>query len=233
MRILGIVTLFNPPEAFLENVMSYAPHVNGLYLWDNTPGLGAQLSLPADISAKVACRRQGRNVGIARALNTAAAFALEKGYTHLLTMDQDSRFAPGTFENYLRAIEADDDPLHYAFTPLINRPAVADGEIVESGGMIVSGTVFKASCLRETGLFKEEFVIDTIDTEYLLRIRRRGGKVMQVPAGSLVHELGHPLCRRFLCFRPVSLNYPPSARSTSPATCSICSAPIPNTAART
>lgn len=209
MRILGIVTLFNPPAAFVENVMSYAPHVEGLYLWDNTPGLGAQLSLPADIAAKVACRRQGRNVGIAKAFNDAAAFALEKGYTHLLTMNQDCRFEPGTFEAYRHAIEADNDPLHYAFTPRINRPATDGGEVRECGGMIVAGTVFTARCLREVGAFMENLVIDAVDTEYLLRIHRCGGKVMEVAAGSLAHEVGHPLRRRILFFRPVSLNYPP------------------------
>lgn len=33
MKILGIVTLYNPPKEVGENLSSYAPFLDGLYLW--------------------------------------------------------------------------------------------------------------------------------------------------------------------------------------------------------
>ena len=39
------------------------------------------------------------------ALNDAVAYAREYGYTHLLTLDQDSYFLPGVFRDYTAAIQ--------------------------------------------------------------------------------------------------------------------------------
>lgn len=92
MKILGIVTLYNPPKEVGENLSSYAPFLDGLYLWDNTAG-GSNVDslLPPEVAKRVLMHRRGRNVGIAMALNAAIDLALKEGYTHLLTMDQDSR----------------------------------------------------------------------------------------------------------------------------------------------
>ena len=97
MKILGIVTLYNPPKEVGENLSSYAPFLDGLYLWDNTAG-GSNVDslLPPEVAKRVLMHRRGRNVGIAMALNAAIDLALKEGYTHLLTMDQDSRFKEGT-----------------------------------------------------------------------------------------------------------------------------------------
>ena len=96
MKILGIVTLYNPPKEVGENLSSYAPFLDGLYLWDNTAG-GSNVDslLPPEVAKRVLMHRRGRNVGIAMALNAAIDLALKEGYTHLLTMDQDSRFKEG------------------------------------------------------------------------------------------------------------------------------------------
>ncbi len=212
MKLLAVVTLFHPPGTFIDNLLSYAPHVDGLMLWDNTPQGSPLATLPEALKAKTVHSRQGKNVGIGPALNAAATLAMEGGYTHLLTMDQDSCFAPGSFAAYRQAIDANERAeagRHYAYVPLINSPARPQEELKEVQGFIVSGTIFPVETLRLCGLFKAEFVIDTIDTEYTLRIHRHGGRIMQVPHGSLRHELGQPLSRKILCFRPTSLNYSP------------------------
>ncbi len=96
-----------------------------------------------------------------------------------------------------------------AYVPRINKDCESGIPMQPVGGMIVSGTVLPARTLERVGNFKEEFVIDTIDTEYALRIHREGGQIMQVASGCLRHALGQPLSRRILCFRPCSLNYSP------------------------
>ena len=137
MKILGIVTLYNPPKEVGENLSSYAPFLDGLYLWDNTAG-GSNVDslLPPEVAKRVLMHRRGRNVGIAMALNAAIDLALKEGYTHLLTMDQDSRFKEGTFQAYLRDVEADTDDKHWAFCPLINRDAQSRQPLKQLKGLI-------------------------------------------------------------------------------------------------
>lgn len=211
-RVLAVVTLFCPPPGVVDNLMTYVPHADGLYIWDNTPG-GARITWPAAIADRIVCHRVGTNVGIARALNAARRLALDEGYDLLLTMDQDSRFAADTFAAYLaeavrRSMSAEDAGA-LAFVPRINRQAEAGAEAVEQKNFIVSGTLFAAQALQAAGPFDERLVIDAIDTDYALRLRRAGGHVWQLPQASLEHSLGQPLTRRILCFHPCTLNYSP------------------------
>ena len=96
MRILALITLFHPSPEVADNMASYASGADALFLWDNTPG-GAVLSLPVEAEKKVIRYRRGANVGIGKALNEAVRLLEEGGFTHLLTMDQDSAFVPSTF----------------------------------------------------------------------------------------------------------------------------------------
>lgn len=89
MKLLALVTLYYPPAHITDNLLTYAEDVDGLFVWDNTPG-GSNYQFPESISHKIVRLRQGENTGIGKALNAAAMFALDNGYTYLLTMDQDS-----------------------------------------------------------------------------------------------------------------------------------------------
>ena len=88
MKLLALVTLYYPPAHITDNLLTYAEDVDGLFVWDNTPG-GSNYQFPESISHKIVRLRQGENTGIGKALNAAAMFALDNGYTYLLTMDQD------------------------------------------------------------------------------------------------------------------------------------------------
>lgn len=209
MKLLAVTTLYYPPAAVADNIASYAGSADGIFLWDNTPG-GSQLELPKHARQKIVRMRHGINVGIAAALNEAVRMAVENGYTHLLTMDQDSAFVADSFTEYKKcvAVLTSDDSRPTAYTPFINR-LPSDLPPCEVTSFITSGTIFPVSTLLKLGLFDEQLLIDGIDLEYSFRIRRAGGRILQIPSASMQHELGHPIRGRFLWWRPVSLNYPP------------------------
>ncbi|MCL1616564.1 glycosyltransferase family 2 protein [Bacteroides sp. ET71] len=208
MRILALITLFHPSPEVADNMASYASGADALFLWDNTPG-GAVLSLPVEAEKKVIRYRRGANVGIGKALNEAVCLLEEGGFTHLLTMDQDSAFVPSTFEAYKRQVAGWQDKRPVVFVPRVNVSRKTTEDWVETQGFIVSGSIFPRFTLSEVGAFEERLVIDGIDVEYGYRLRRAEGHVVQVSAGELKHELGYPLTKRFLCWHPVSLNYSP------------------------
>ena len=209
MKLLALVTLYYPPAHITDNLLTYAEDVDGLFVWDNTPG-GSNYQFPESISHKIVRLRQGENTGIGKALNAAAMFALDNGYTYLLTMDQDSAFTASTFKDYIRIINNDKDSSHFAYIPLINASGTdSNAPLKEAQGMIISGSIFPLRTIQKVGLYLDKFVMDAIDTEYFLRIRRHTGKVMLVPAANLKHELGHPLRKQILIWHPMSLNYSP------------------------
>lgn len=92
MRLLAVVVLYHPGKDLTGNINSYLPQVDRLLLWDNTPGGGKEQLPLSGVThpERLEYRGCGRNVGIGTALNDAVAYAREHGYTHLLTLDQDS-----------------------------------------------------------------------------------------------------------------------------------------------
>ena len=141
MRILALITLFHPSPEVADNMASYASGADALFLWDNTPG-GAVLSLPVEAEKKVIRYRRGANVGIGKALNEAVRLLEEGGFTHLLTMDQDSAFVPSTFEAYKRQVAGWQDKRPVVFVPRVNVSRKTTEDWVETQGFIVSGSIF-------------------------------------------------------------------------------------------
>lgn len=209
MKLYAIVTLFNPPTTVIDNLRSYAAGVDGFILWDNTPG-GANVVWPKEISERIVKYCNGvANSGIGIPLNYAIDVCRAAGnVTHLLTMDQDSRFAEGAFATYRASVEANDGA--GAYVPHINGGLDTPNQPprhVES--FIISGTIFPLTTFAAVGQFEARFVIDMIDVEYALRLRDAGLTILQFPAVCLHHTLGQPLRGSFLGLHPVTLNYSP------------------------
>ena len=45
MKLLALVTLYYPPAHITDNLLTYAEDVDGLFVWDNTPG-GSNYQFP-------------------------------------------------------------------------------------------------------------------------------------------------------------------------------------------
>ena len=58
MKLLALVTLYYPPAHITDNLLTYAEDVDGLFVWDNTPG-GSNYQFPESISHKIVRLRQG------------------------------------------------------------------------------------------------------------------------------------------------------------------------------
>ena len=109
MKLLGIVILYYPDDAVVKNIATYLAQLDELMLWDNTPATDRRdldLDSLGDGRGKIILDGCGENLGIGSALNKAVAYARANGFTHLLTLDQDSCFDGRNFESYLRAIRS-------------------------------------------------------------------------------------------------------------------------------
>lgn len=191
MKLATVVVAYHPTAEVLENIASYAAGSDELYVWDNTPG-GSPLL--ASLQQGTLLHHEHRNMGLGYAYNRAMERALAAGCTHLMTMDQDSRFE--AFGTYKRQVAENQDTKIAIFTPPINHDISANGQRYSISCQ--SGSIFNLSLLEKVGGFREDFFIGMVDAEISLKMMHHGYKIYQLAGANLVHEVGSGRQVRFL-----------------------------------
>ncbi|MBD5223223.1 MAG: hypothetical protein HDS71_04120 [Bacteroidales bacterium] len=192
MKICGVVVTYYPEKECVDNIMLYLPWIDHLIIWENTPDKDAvnyRLKVPELYKDKVSYLSTGKNVGIAKALNDSARWAIEHGYTHLLTMDQDSKWQ--NFEYYAGKISEDKDTDVGAYAPTVLDSVRNISNFNSENQIITSGAVYVLKNFPATGPFCEEFSIDCVDTEYSFRQRLNGYKIKIIEKAILVQAFGN------------------------------------------
>ena len=176
-----------------ENILSFIDQVDHLIIWENTPEkeskidvLAAKLNNP-----KIEIRTTGRNEYLAEPFNTCARWAKENGFTHLLTMDQDSRFKKEHFEKYVQQINKQNDDKIVMFAPSSNSRNQVSSEISEVDHTFLSGAIFPLHSFLHFGGFNESLVIDAIDIEFCLKTKGYGMKTVIFADIFLQHQIGY------------------------------------------
>ncbi len=176
-RILVIVVAYRPREARLaENLARFAPWVDRVLLWRNSP---LQQAFP-----EVELCGDESNRGIAPALNYALDYARREGYDWLLTMDQDS-----VWEDFLRyrnqVLSCKEDAL---FGPPVNEPQTEAFQPCPF--LITSGMLARTSVLERIGGWRADFYVDALDVDLVLKALSLGIPVYRVGAGLLRQQFG-------------------------------------------
>ena len=187
-KILGIVSSYYPDiKEFERNIMSYLPCIDKLIIWENTPKENSQLHLLSIKSDKIEIRTTGKNEYLAYPFNQAIEEAKKMGCTHLITLDQDSQFYEGHFENYIEQIKANNDESIGIFGPnvvmkiphLIYAYEVLPKKIkyLPEGGVVTSGSVYRMELFAQGG-FPEDFAIYFLDPYICLKARKLGYNIV-------------------------------------------------------
>lgn len=167
------MVLFHPDAAFGWRLHKILTQFSSVILVDNTPKGAALTNLPSSVRVL----QNGRNLGIATALNKGIDLAIEKGYEWVATFDQDSEILPGYLENMV-SISARQTPtpvlvgcnyLHDGDTKVVHRAPHKATEAWARQTLITSGTFMPACFAREIGGFREDYFIDSVDHEFCLR----------------------------------------------------------------
>lgn len=185
--LLGVVTVYNPELKLLEeNIDSYINCVEKLIVWDNTNGgtngLIDFLKTKSYFDKLQFCG-DGKNYLIAYPLNQALKIAQDNGYSHLLTMDQDSVFEPDSImqlSKYVHQLEQSDSSIAIIGTnpnEMINHKSVP----CKTSTVITSGTVYNVGKIIKIGAFREDYGIDAVDLEVCYRAKKKGYSTYIIP----------------------------------------------------
>lgn len=193
-QVAGVVVLYNPVDGVLDNIRSYLAQVGRLFVVDNSETTGSEVVQQIAALPGVSYHANGRNLGIASALNSGAKLALKERYQFLLTMDQDSRAVPDMVSTLLQSISNSDLARVGIIAPsLVTKPGKKTVNVATCRTLpyvMTSGNLLNLHAYQAVGAFNEDLFIDFVDVEYCLRLNARGFSVVQVLNTHLEHRVG-------------------------------------------
>jgi rhamnosyltransferase len=198
--IAAVATAFHPDERLTAVVEAALKSCVRVVVVDNTPGDGPFLTDALRDRDGVTVLRDGKNRGLAGALNSGVDTLLAVGPGEqpdlLLFLDQDSVLGEDLVLGLaahltdpavgIAAPAAWDERQGRYYEPGTDKgPDVADRDTVITSGMLVRRDV-----LTEVGRFRTEFFVDHVDNDFCLRVRAAGYRVLRDKRQKLAHSLG-------------------------------------------
>lgn len=214
IRIAALVVLYYPDAATVTPLLKrLKEQAMGVFVFDNTPaesGEGKELSCLDQVAGFSA---PGRNLGIAVAHNWGIKQAVEKGFSHILFLDQDSQLEREGVEKLSAALcelgrsgakVAAVGPLYLdrkngQVSPALSArwygvrkwlPEKGSSQPVASTHIIASGALIPLPIFKKVGLMNESLFIDLVDVEWGERASRMGFISYLIPAVLMSHSLG-------------------------------------------
>ena len=196
--VCAVIVTYHPSVRMVDNVLEVLPQVQGMIVVDN--GSSANELEPLCAASRnlgFQLIENGRNLGIAEALNQGVRWARDKGYPWVILFDQDSQITQGFVEHMFSAWELHPQrQLVASIHPKYVDPESGSEPRVRrapDGGPVVSltsGALMPAWVFDKIGGFASEYFIDCVDFEYCLRIRAAGYLIADSRQAVLFHAAG-------------------------------------------
>lgn len=192
---VGIV-LYNPDIPRLKlNIESVCRDTECIYLCDNgSHNIEEIRALLKDYRAVLL--ENGENLGVAAALNTLCRHAKADGFSHILTLDQDSVCGNGMLK--ILCLYAENENVGIVAPNECNEGEdKQDLRAGEQYRVITSGSLTSLSAWEKVGGFDEAMFIDLVDHDFCAALRKNGYKIIQASDAILYHRLGESTEIRF------------------------------------
>ena len=221
-QVCAIVITYHPDEALPDRLDRLRPQVQGVIIVDNG-STEAERQMLRGLAANPAVEVifNGENLGVARALNIGLQRAAALGYVSVLLLDQDSCVAKDMIETLLAAQASFPDTGRLAvigsgFSEVKPSPHIGSsppGDVwVEVQSTITSGSLLPMAAYSAIGPFREELFIDHVDTDYCLRARAKGYRVIKTRKELMSHAIGSPTRHSMLWAKKWTTNHSPDRR---------------------
>lgn len=212
--ILAIVVTYNIGKEYMKNFISLVDQVDNIIIIDNNSNNETKESLKKIqeiYKQKVKVIFNEKNQGLAKAQNIGIKYAQEIKADWILLLDNDSTLNKNMIsimkEQYLEYNEKEKVAI---ISPLIvDKNSLRNTKYICKEGFfkfkrkkldkiltdtvlctIASGSLIKLQVIQKIGDFKEEYFIDSIDTEFCMRVISNNYKIIVVKNAVLYHELG-------------------------------------------
>lgn len=208
IKAAGVVILFYPNEEDYQNFKTYIDEIERLYIIDNTPEAGNDIKIPSN--NKIKYIYNGKNMGVASALNKGAREAIGENYNWLLTMDQDTIISADAIRKMKEYINSNDvtnvgiiSPWHNTKLNLVKPECDIDYPV----DVMTSGNFVNLDLYQKIGGYKDWLFIDAVDIEYCLNLWSNSYKVVRLNNIEIEHNLGDIFNKCFLGRNITCLNH--------------------------
>lgn len=212
MKLASAVVLYNPDKSILDNIQTYLPFSDVLYVMDNS---SQDLEFVDEIKklTKVEYISMHGNQGIAAALKAATEKAIADGYDFLLTMDQDSKYPTEDFKyvkDYLTKLEPDVALVSINYTGS-GFPSNDKGKsfVQSCPECITSGTIMNLKAYQNVFGFNADLFVDYVDLDLSFQFLERNFRLIVFPNILLEHSLGEVQNFKFLWINRVRCIHSP------------------------
>lgn len=196
-NVIAVMPTYHPDDDAVTHAAGLGAQVDGVVVVDDGSGEGVSGLLDGIAATGAEVIRFPRNRGIAAALNAGMRRALERGADYVLTVDQDTVLPDDYVATALREFELANPVTRIGIVcvdAVNGAPALPTWTSPEGFGLvpeaIQTGFVISRECLETAGPFDERLVIDTVDTEYCLRVRDHGFRIAIARGTDIRHAIG-------------------------------------------
>lgn len=199
-KIAAGVVYYKPKDAkrFEESLRSVLEQHDCVYIYDND-----EEKAYYPVNPKIKVLREGKNMGIAHALNQIMAAADKDGFRWVTTMDQDSILPSGIIEDYLKYIDKCEDDVAIICPQVVDQrriymQAKQENSVESIKKCITSGSCTKIDAWKSVGGFDECLFIDLVDDDFCNNVILHGYKIIRLNKWVLNQEFGdiEPKSRR-------------------------------------
>lgn len=232
-KICAVVITYNTGKEYIENFESLKNQVEKIIIIDNGSS-EETIQLLKNIKQsnldKVILKLNENNIGLSKAQNQGIKKGLKLGYEWILLLDDDSKLERNMIKIMLEEYANLNQEIQNKIgiiSPNITEKNVKeksyvllkeqnqckkveikkDENYLSTYMVIASGSLIKKKCIEKIGFMNEDFFIDSIDTEFCLRLIKFKMKIFLVGKTSLYHSLGDKRKVKFLGKSRVVLNH--------------------------
>jgi rhamnosyltransferase len=217
--VCAVLVSFHPDAELPTRLMTISRQVGAVVMVDNGSA-GAELEMlrKSALGPAVGLIENSANLGLASALNIGIRRAAALGYSWVLLLDQDSRVDADMVKTLMAVHESFPDQEHLAiigsgfrerhrYSPKTAKLESCGDEWDELITVITSGSLLSLAAFSRIGPFREDFFIDYVDTEYCIRARANGYRMVKTRRPLMSHSIGRPTQHRLLWMKKWTSNH--------------------------
>lgn len=215
-KVVAVVTTYFPDESLRKTIAAVLPQVSGVVLVDDSgePRVNELVRDYIRNTPEVTLLCNEENLGLAKTLNRGIESAIRMGAAFVLTLDDDSVLPPEYLRTAVLAIDECSRQLGRTVGALRvttwKRPrsvGPTPTNCRHKRGVITSGMVVPIGPLSVVGGYREELVIDGLDYDLCIRLRKAGFCVLEAWGDSPRHRLGNATTHTWLGRSIVTTNH--------------------------
>ena len=215
-QVCAILISYHPDAELPRRATRLLEQAGSLVIVDNGSGEETQQMLHGIAAdSRVSLVLNCANLGVAAALNSGVEHARASGFAWVLLLDQDSDPHEDMLSSLIEVRAAYPEPARVAVIGAgfgeDARPAPAAAwQEVES--VITSGSLIPLVLHAAIGPFRDEFFIDYVDSEYCMRARAQGYRVIKTTKPLMSHTIGAPTRHEVFGLSKWTTNHSPDRR---------------------